>query len=72
MLAKNWTEKWSDWDETRNVGSLDHGTQPLLVLVRFPRAERGEISVEGVKLDKNARGARIFARISMKLGTRDH
>ena len=63
------TEKWSDWDETRNISSLDHAAQPLLVLVRFPRAQRAEISAEGAKLDKNARYARIFALISMKLGT---
>ena len=61
----------SDLDETRNLSSLDHGAQPLLVLVRFPRGQRAEIGAKGAKMDKNARGARIFARISMKLGTRD-
>ena len=37
----------------------------------FPRAQRAEISVKGEKSVKNARRARIFASIPMKLGTHD-
>ena len=37
----------------------------------FPRAQRAEIGAEGAKMNNNARRARIFALISMKLGTRD-
>ena len=67
----NWTEKLSDLDETRNLSSLDHCAQHLVVYIGFPRAQRAEISAEGAKMDKNARVARIFAPISMKLGTYD-
>ena len=35
------------------------------------KVARAEISVEGAKMDKNARVAHIFAPISMKLGTHD-
>ena len=37
----------------------------------FSRGTRAEFSAKGVKMDKNARGVRIFAPISMKLGTHD-
>ena len=69
--SENWTEKLSDLDETRNLSSLDHCAQHLVVYIGFPRAQRAEISAEGAKMDKNARGARIFGPIPMKLGTHD-
>ena len=66
---ENWTEKLSDLDETRNLSSLDHCAQHLVVYIGFPRAQRAEICVKGAKMDKNARGARIFAPTLMKFRT---
>ena len=58
-------------DEIWNIRPLDHSAGDGFFDFGFPRAQRAEIGAEGAKMDKNARGARIFAPISMKLGTND-
>ena len=64
-----WTEKWSDFDETRNLSSLDHWAHDLLCEKKFPCAARAEIALKGVKINKNVREAHIFGPIWLKIGT---
>ena len=58
-------------DEIWNIRPLDHSADDGFLNFGFPRAQRAEIGAEGAKMDKNARVARIFAPISMKIGTHD-
>ena len=69
FLLIEWTEKWSDWAEIWNLSPLDHGPQDLLCERRFPRAQRAEIALKGVKINKNVREAHIFSPIWLKIGT---
>ena len=70
-MALKLPQKCIDLDETWNIRSLDHSAGIVMLDVGFSCAARAEIGAEGAKMDKNARGARIFGPIPMKLGTHD-
>ena len=61
----------SDLDETRNLSLLEHSAEREVFLFSISARLRAEISVKGAKMDKNARVARIFAPITMKLSRHD-
>ena len=65
------SKKLSDSNETWKLSFLDHCAGLGFAEKKFPSAQRAEISVKGEKMDKNARGARFFAPIPMKIGTLD-
>ena len=70
-MAPKLPQKCMELDEIWNIRSLDHSAGDGLLDFGFTRAQRAKISAEGAKMNKNARVARIFAPISMKIGTHD-